>query len=83
MLGDKIAFSFLIQEACAIDDIGHQLSAASYTVMKRGKYFMVDSKAHETEYDSPTEGVQNRTVLDISVFVLHKVVFYGRNALFD
>lgn len=65
MLGEKIAFSFLIQEACSIDDIGHQLSAASYTVMKRGKYFMFHCKAHETEYVSPTEGVENRTVLDI------------------
>jgi len=46
-----------MQEACTIDDIGHQLSAASYTFMKRGKYFMVDCKAHETEYVSPNEGV--------------------------
>lgn len=58
MLGDKITFSFLIHEACTIDEIGHQLSAASYTVMKRGKYFTVDCKAHETEYVSPTEEIE-------------------------
>jgi hypothetical protein len=36
---------------------------------------VVDCKAHETEYVSPTGGVQNRAVLDIRVFVLHKIVF--------
>jgi hypothetical protein len=70
-----MTFSFLIQEACTIDDIGHQLSAASCTFMKRGKYLIVDCKVHETEYVSPTEGAQNRTILDIRVFVLHKIVF--------
>jgi hypothetical protein len=57
MLGEKITFSFLMQEACTIEDIGHQLSAASYIFMKRGIYFMVDCKTHETEYVSPTEEV--------------------------
>ena len=75
MLGDKITLSFLIQEACTINDIGNQLSAASYTFMKRGKYFMFDFKVHEIEYVSPPEAVQTCTVLVISVFVLHKIVF--------
>ena len=43
---------------------------------------MVDCKAHETEYVSPTGGVQNRAVLDIRVFVLHKIVFWRNKCTF-
>jgi hypothetical protein len=49
--------SFLFQETCNIEDIGHQSSAASYTVMKWGKHFVIDCKVHETEYVSSTEEV--------------------------